>query len=785
MTDESTTNNESDDGPRDADVAAARSAFIEFSFHGGAQGPGTDNTSAATDADTMANPAPTNQDVPAAAVGGENANTNTNRPPGAMPGAPPGRFFVGRGHPHHHRGGRGPMRGGPRDLRGGRFGPPHQRIHIRLDGRGGRGGRFPIRATVNGRAHPAVRVNFHGPNHNNRPAFNTGNNNNNPQQPRRHGPHPHHQVHIGNRLPRLQPQVVPETGQQFSSNNEGGSINDSDVDDAFKCSICYDIMNDPVGCGKCAARFCFACLRRVTELALIQQQQQQLQQGLPPGTNNNPPRCPVCRSEIADPEDIEHDANLRGRIEQLPPIPCRYQGCPEMIRIHHIGNHENVCPHVKVQCRYQSFGCQWTGKRGDLSAHEQNDCHLSRVSELVERFRETQIRMAHLHQTVMANGSMMELQRIRMQRESNQVSIGNLFHHIQFVHMLTCCTPRFLLSKDIWASFHADPMGRAVVANFCTLLPTAIVTVKTMAAFYRQMIVASHHLHESEDRLFDFVDGLSLLLILGCLAIIIGIGLFADPAAPHVWQTLALPWPQRLGGAQRLGSTHMIQYIVTIAMLGTHACALDSATNTFRATLMWAWLCLTSTFFPAVIVFMTMATNGMPSAVNDQSAQIVFQAGRAVRPLWFSFCYAFPCLAFGVLPCLDAAVLLYVGREFVKRVLLVERVLQVGEGETFGNVFTNVPLPAFYVYIGARAAMRANEFPRVEWMQSFDFVAVAILVITTKCLLWRTIKAATQVGLYIMNQARMRSSPLRSETSGCGTAMFTIWCLLLGALVVT
>jgi hypothetical protein len=645
------------------------------------------------------------------------------------------------------------------------------RIQIRLDPRRATAadfaGRFPIRATVNGRTH-AVRVNFnrqHQRPYPNNPHNNNNNNNN------RSG------------MPRLQPQVLPDSKQDFHEK----TINDNDIDDDLLCSICYEMMNDPSGCGNCSARFCFSCLKRVTELAMLQQRQT-------PGTTGPPmpPRCPVCRAEIAHPDDIARDPNLRQRIELLPPVPCRYQGCQARVRIHQISIHETICPHVKMNCRFHTFGCPWSGKRLELHRHELEECHLARVSELVERYREMQMRLAHLHQSVMANGNTLEFQRIQRQRESNQLSTGNIFHLIQFVHMITCCTPRFLVVKDAWAAFHADPKGRATVANFCILLPSILLILGTLASSYRQMLAMAASLdlnnlsHEADEILFAFADGVLYTLILACLAIIIGLCFFSECLDPAVWQRLPIPLPSFLGGSRRFGDTHILQYAVTFALTFSHAIAFEQTANTLRATLLWIWLCITSAVFPALISFMSLATNQFPNAVNDQTTQVILQTGRAVRPLWFALCYA-PCLVFGLLPCMDAAVLLFLGRDAIKQVSVVERALQVGEGQAFGNLLKQIPTRALYLYIGVRLGMRARELEEVAWIRSFDFVAVCCLVLSTKMVLWKNSNAGIQFGYYILSQARARSNSraLRTETSGHGVVILSVWCLLLGAIVIT
>ena len=58
--------------------------------------------------------------------------------------------------------------------------------------------------------------------------------------------------------------------------------------DRFKCGICFDCIDDPVGCGTCVYRFCRKCLEQVSGSSG------------PTGTPRREPRrcprrCPTCR----------------------------------------------------------------------------------------------------------------------------------------------------------------------------------------------------------------------------------------------------------------------------------------------------------------------------------------------------------------------------------------------------------------------------------------------------------------------------------------------------------
>lgn len=655
--------------------------------------------------------------------------------------------------------------------------------------------------------------------------------------PSRGGPVSNHRNANGSRprgfhLPRLQPVILPESEQEWNdlddntndttttrnadntvNDNEDGTPqnkNDDDTYNPFKCGICYEIMNDPAGCGKCSARFCFSCLLRVSELSVLQHRQQQhVQQyhqqqpgGLPANAANTTQatnttntitsssstpsaRCPVCRSKIDDPEDIVRDNELRQRMELAPPTQCRFKGCAERLRLTQIAQHETSCPHVLLSCRHLNFGCQWKGTRGDLAQHEQQECHLEKISALVTKLRGTQAetfhRIAHLEQNVAMQSAVIELLRLR---EANQMSTSNYIQGCQYTHLLLCCTPRFLITKDVWAPFFNNTKGRATLSNFWILLPTNILMMKTMANAYQQLLFSSSTPLETEEELLEMVDGILYFLIVVCLGIIIGICFFADFGTAEEWQMLPIPLPRRWFPART--KTHVLLYAATFAVVAAHTFAFEFSGNAFRATMTWLALCLTSTLFPAIVMSMAEAISALPTTImaDPGTFQRILSMGRTAAATWLGLCYS-PCIVtFGPLPCIDAVVLLCLCEDGLKKILPA-RLWSLKD-----EVLSNIPLQALYVYGGARLAIKAPEFASLTLIQSFDFVLVSLVVVVIKLMLLENIKIGIRVGIFITSQSRARvvnqnANLLKSEYHGAGVAMFGLWCLLLGAISTT
>jgi len=609
-------------------------------------------------------------------------------------------------------------------------------------------------------------------------------------------------------LPRLQPQVLPEAQQEWNddlqntsdsnSNNNNGSSSDDHA--SFKCDICYEIMNDPVGCGKCSARFCSTCLQRVAELSTMQNRQRQHMQQLgrqqqqqqQTDENNAAPKCPVCRSEIASPENIIKDTALRQSMEAAPPIACRYRGCPERLQLTGIAAHEAACPHVRVQCRYQSVGCEWKGKRCDLRYHEDHDCQLAKVSGLVDRVRQTHAecfhRLGQLAGNQQMHATISEWQRLR---EVNPISVSHYGQVCNYVYFLLCLTPRFLVTKDTWKPFGSTTKGRAAVANFLPMLPTNILMAKTGYAAYQQMLHASISPLETEEEILQIIDGVLYLLIVICLAIIIGISFFADTGTAEQWQNLPIPLPRRF--FTEPCRIQILMYAASFAIVAAHSFAFDFSASKFILLLSWSILCFASTFIPALVTSMA-ETVDRPARieVNVEAVQRILFTGKATKPVWLGLIYAPWIVLMGPLATIDAAVVLYLCQNNSNRMA------HSSIGKLWlkfeGDVLPTIHPPFLYVFAGLRLAMRANDFPGLDLLQSLDFLSVTLLIMLVKWVLLSLVQVGISTGSIIVNQSRLRvinanatanASLLQADYHGTGLALFGAWFLSLGAVMIT
>ena len=187
---------------------------------------------------------------------------------------------------------------------------------------------------------------------------------------------------------------------------------------------------------------------------------------------------------------------------------------------------------------------------------------------------------------------------------------------------------------------------------------------------------------------------------------------------------------------------------------------------------------------------MSEAVNAPPGSIheNPETVQRVMSTGRATGSVWLGLCYA-PCIvAFGLVPSIDAAVLLYLSQDMLKKVL-PERLWNLKD-----EMLSNIPLPALYVYSGTRLALKAPDFASGSLVRSVDFLVVSVLVVLIKLFLLESMRIGIRVGSKIMMQSMARViSPnanllphlLRADYHGAGVTVFGVVCLLLGAIATT
>jgi hypothetical protein len=423
----------------------------------------------------------------------------------------------------------------------------------------------------------------------------------------------------------------------------------------FKCDICFDFLRViPVGCGKCSARFCQDCLQRV-----YSDEARRLQ----------PHKCPMCRVEY---QHIVPDETLQQEMDSGPTVPCRYDGCPQkFLRLSMIASHEQTCEHVPVRCRFATYGCMWTGKRGMIQDHQQNSCRVAPIGPFVEQFRQLKAEVSGRTEMAAqrADGAVRMQGILRQSFARDQIkSAFDFLHLLQYCQSLTCCTPTALLQKEKWLSYWRNDETRASVVNFLMFIPFLIpaITIGSqglasfglfmdkflLTAIMQLLMKDSNSTLASEDVLFDSltppIERLLELTFIGFCTTMFGALLIAlnllDEKSSKVWRGINLG---------QFGTHFIIRDVLGICIFALFMCVMEYHDSGVRAMMLWTLVLFTSTFFPSVVLTLShfMATTD-PPLPNDLPS-----LARSVEPLLFGLRYSCLEAYFGLSACLDAALI--------------------------------------------------------------------------------------------------------------------------------
>ena len=130
------------------------------------------------------------------------------------------------------------------------------------------------------------------------------------------------------------------------------------VDEHFHCSICYNVLKEPVMCRNNEHIFCRDCISE--------------------HLNVNSHRCPECNEELTVETLSPAPRLVKNYLSQLK-IKCDYsdRGCPEHIRLVELASHAANCYFAPVKCSNEECG-MLINKR-ELVHHEATVCQYRRV----------------------------------------------------------------------------------------------------------------------------------------------------------------------------------------------------------------------------------------------------------------------------------------------------------------------------------------------------------------------------------------------------------------------
>jgi hypothetical protein len=557
----------------------------------------------------------------------------------------------------------------------------------------------------------------------------------------------------------LVPQPLPETPLRTQPDDDDEAMN------RFKCTLCCEYMKEPVSCGaKCASRFCHSCLFRVaTEAA------------------PHKPKCPTCRVQFTS---IIKDEPLKREMYDGPTVPCRYnnigEGCPEQLKLPLVTDHEKDCPYAKMKCRYATFGCPWTGTRGQLPAHETEDCHLARVRTLVDQIRHLKLdhsnRLDIVQQQAMGSMRMMNVHRQNLQRDQLKSTV-NVFDLVQYCHVITCSTPHFLFTKDKWLSLFRSNEGRAAVINFLVLLPTMILCATTASLGLRDLLKLFDAQGQTHTPEFLLEDGL-IGFCIGMLGIMLLAANFVDAKSSQHWGKFQIH--------SLLGKPPVMCDIVSVSSFTIHLAVMEYHGAGIKSFVLWLVLALSSTFFPALIATLSHAAARGMTTIPPPTAATMCSLARSFEPFLFGLRYSVLATFLGVMPCLDAAIV---------SVLLAKHLAQLSDNLVLKNSFLEgVPKSFIFAYFGAKAAMLTLQFrdwkdagiPDAIWSILDSVFAIGILLLVTY-LIHQAFTLGILLGNKIVTQAQADVRPegtgIQKDYDLLGMMCFGGWVCMLGTLL--
>ena len=488
----------------------------------------------------------------------------------------------------------------------------------------------------------------------------------------------------------LQASTMAHTGEDATTNGptstrsarDNQRVEEQDPPDyeRYKCQICYEYLNDPGGCGKCASRFCRACLQRVYESDRQKQQRT---------------KCPVCRCEY-DEIVPDHEMYAGSNGERAPTLACRYacNGCPERnLPLSEIAKHEQVCDHVPMRCRYAPYGCCWVGKRGLIEAHEEFGCKLAPMGNLIEQFRQIKadhsMRLENIGQQATASVRMSHVLRQTYTRDNQRKSLSDTLRLFQYCHAVTGLTPHFFMTKDLWVSYWRNNESRAAVINSCMCLPFLVAALgvvgrstssffalfedasadRTLAMLARALEGANvmnlanmtnhtaaaekitsviHKLQQSQTE--ELLITTFLGTCVGTLGVLVVMLNYVDTKSNITWDKIKLPY---LGG--RFPLVGDVMAISTFTLLLS---IMEYHQSNIRAAVLWLTIVVTSTFFPALIFSISHYTARLVTRTPRPTTFNLMEMARLVEPCMFGLRFSMAIIYFGVAATLDASVIL-------------------------------------------------------------------------------------------------------------------------------
>ncbi len=155
------------------------------------------------------------------------------------------------------------------------------------------------------------------------------------------------------------------------------------VSQNFICSICFNVLKDPVLCPRNHHCFCRACITRHLQ---------------------NSRRCPTCADGLTVETLAEPQRMVKDYLNELN-IHCihKNRGCQAIVQLQHLDQHEATCGFTPAVCTNQ--GCGATVSKRDLIHHESEVCEFRKLKchsceEMTKTLADMEKRMARMERNL-------------------------------------------------------------------------------------------------------------------------------------------------------------------------------------------------------------------------------------------------------------------------------------------------------------------------------------------------------------------------------------------------
>ncbi|EEC49139.1 predicted protein [Phaeodactylum tricornutum CCAP 1055/1] len=548
-------------------------------------------------------------------------------------------------------------------------------------------------------------------------------------------------------IPSLEPQILPDAKQLCRDIPADGN----DSLERFRCDICTEFLQTPTTCGRCTGRFCHACLERALARSSLTVN----------GSDEDTGSCPTCRDPVPANVLLQTDTALQQAMQQAPLLPCRYQGCTEQLALAQVAVHEASCPHVRCSCRFVDWGCDWTGTRRDLPQHELS-CDLAKVDTLIQRHRilqaEYRVRVEGLETQLQAVGHELGIQR-QYVRQSRQLSLYNPLDVYRLCVTILCATPQFMATKDWWATLYNPAEKHTAINNLLTLLPTSLVTLRTVWDCFRVQerllwgITEDHILPPIHPDL-DVLDVALVLVLVGLLACLMVMCLYLDQESSQRWKVHNFP---------NLVPFPVFGALFTVSLIVLYSVVIDFYGGGLYASFLWLRIVVATLLFPAIVSSCLLSAAQTP----------LFGTGRVYKPLLVGLLFGFTFSFFGFQTTGDALAIL----QLVLHWKVAERWI-AGSG-----VLTPLPVGLSCLYLSLRVGQwKFHEGTTWMWLLATLSILSNLALVFNLPYLGQAISESLMRGA----QASLTAGPSRQpDGSPIGCAVAIAWGMTLLSIAVS